>query len=168
MRVCSFHPCRSRSRSETMEVSLAAYLIGLKMCSWAWGSAHAKMLLTMRSAPQSFSITHSWCASVWYFILFVGFFCMVSSASLSGCRMGLVWNTPAGFRKTGSWNEALEAVRSHRLCCQRGVRCAFCMNHCGEPYFRLAASAQLLSLRQRRQCRCAVVIGKWDYDHVTF
>ncbi len=91
-----------------------------------------------------------------------------SSASLSRCRMGLVWNTPAGFRKTGSWNEALEAVRSHRLCCQRGVRCAFCMNHRGEPYFHLAASAQLLSLRQRRQCRCTVVIGKWDYDHVTF
>lgn len=95
MRICSFHPCWSRSRSETMEVSLAACLIGLKMCSWVWGSAHAKMLLTMCSALQSFSITHSWCASVWYFILFVGFFCMVSSASLSGCRMGLVWNTLA-------------------------------------------------------------------------
>lgn len=99
MRVCSFRLCWSGSCREEMEVSLAAYLTGLKMCSWVWGSAHAKMLLTMRSAPQSFSITHSWCASVWYFTLFVGFFCMVSSASLSGCRMGLVWNTPAGFRK---------------------------------------------------------------------
>ncbi len=97
-----------------------------------------------------------------------GLLLYVSSASLSRCRVGLVWNTPAGFRKTGSWNEALEAVRSHRLCCQRGVRCAFCMNHCGEPYFRLAASAQLFSLRQWRQCQCTVVICKWDYDHVTF
>lgn len=104
------------------------HLIGLKMRSWRWGSVRAKTLLSVRSAPQSFSITHSWCASVWYFILFVGLFCIVSSASRSGVRMGLVRNTSAGKQGHGM-----------------NVRCFFSVKRCGEPYFISFASALLFS-----------------------
>lgn len=165
MRICSFHPCWSRSRSETMEVSLAADCL-------------EDVQQSMRKRSCQDAPHYALCPSVILNYSFMMCVCLIFHTVCGLLLYGVICLAlrvqdgisleHSGFRKTASWNEALEASRSHRLCFQRDVRCAFCMNHCGEPYFSLAASAQLLSLQQRRQCRCTVVIGKWDYDHITF